>query len=786
MFGKRWIALLGFLVLAGSIASLAPVRAQDDKGDMEAINKKKTEELLEKAKEEYRLFFKRPETAIEYWAAIKFEMDLGKFDLAGLHLKLMLAKDPPENVDKDLIKLELAEGMSAFLRLKQVRPELWSDHPPFRKEAVESVDKLIDRVTKAVEKNLSDPERIKKFIARLDAFTEEERAYAYVQLARSRERAVPYLIEALRVNHGKPLFGRVRETMLRVGPETVPTYLEIFKPANDKDYRDVELRLALLDIIQKRDDARVIPYLWHMSASKKYPPVIRAKAKETLASVLRIPITDVPPSREALVYLAERYYQHKMPFKEDRPVQIYPWDGDALALKPVELTPYQAEEFFGKRYAEEALDLDPAYQPAQVVMLNLLLERYYRPELDQILVKPMPPKMLQLLTSLDTDLVIRVLERALDERQLPIALPIIQALGERGEYRAARPGTAGQPRGITKALYYPDRRIQFAALKAMLKMPKTTNPAVASDRLVELSRRFLASDLVVSKALVAYVPQGQDPAVRDLVKTLGYEAMIARKTNDAVELIKKSADYDLMILHRGAPELDFPFVLAQLRQHYDLASMPMVIVVAKGREKIVQKQVGKDPNVIIITEDKFEAGDDLKNLVETHIKKVQVVKLTEAERKEFAKFSMDTLWRMGRGEIEGYNVLPALDIIVKQLDSKDYALEAIEIIGRLPGKDMQYRLADIVGDPGRDLKMRMPAVLELNRHIRQNGLMIDRKQQADLKQAHQDAAEDSPLRAQLTVTLSTITRTSAAKTGADLTKFRSDPPPPKEKEEKKD
>src|SRR5205823_1240572 len=143
--------------------------------------------------------------------------------------------------DVDLVKLEEAEGMSAFLRLRSVRQ--WSEHPPFHKEAVENVEVLIDRVTKAVETHLSDPVRIKKYINQLDARTPEERGYAYVQLARSRERAVPYLIEALRVNFGKSVFPRVRETLLRMGSETVPVYLEVFRAANDKDFGDLELRL---------------------------------------------------------------------------------------------------------------------------------------------------------------------------------------------------------------------------------------------------------------------------------------------------------------------------------------------------------------------------------------------------------------------------------------------------------------------------------------------------------------------------------------------------------------
>ena len=60
-------------------------------------------------------------------------------------------------------------------------------------------------------------------------------------------------------------------------------------------------------------------------------------------------------------------------------------------------------------------------------------------------------------------------ERALAEHNVRIALATIQALGARGEVRAARLSVHGPPRGIVKALYYPDRRVQFVAAQAMLR-----------------------------------------------------------------------------------------------------------------------------------------------------------------------------------------------------------------------------------------------------------------------------------------------------------------------------
>src|SRR5262249_39949250 len=147
---------------------------------------------------------------------------------------------------------------------------------------------------------------------------------------------------------------------------------------------------------------------------------------------------------------------------------------------------------------------DPAYRPAQVAFLNFMLELNYEDKLDQILTGKGQPSMDQLLSSIDSELVIEVLERALAEHNLTAILPTIKALGERGEVRAARPGTSGRPGPLVRALYYPDRRVQFAAAAALLRMPSSPTP-VAAGRVVEVLRRFVASS-PAPKALVAFAP----------------------------------------------------------------------------------------------------------------------------------------------------------------------------------------------------------------------------------------------------------------------------------------
>ncbi len=275
-FAVRLMSLMGVLVLA-----IATARAQDD--DKPDPGVEATRRLLQKAEEEYRLFIKRPVTILDYWAALKYEMQLGKFDLAGLHLKLLLDKyeKMPEEGSKELLRIEAAEGLAALLNLKNIKK--WSDHPPFQKEGTENADKFIDRVTLAIEKQLSDPERIQKFIKRLDAATPEERAFVRLQLDKAGVRAVPYLVEALRVNFGKPLYDRVRNLMLEMDSAIVPGYLEVLRAHDAADASEIEPRMTLIKITLQRSDARMVPYLWHLASAPQYPEPVRREAQRRSA-----------------------------------------------------------------------------------------------------------------------------------------------------------------------------------------------------------------------------------------------------------------------------------------------------------------------------------------------------------------------------------------------------------------------------------------------------------------------------------------------------------------------
>ncbi len=780
----------GFFALVLVFVGVRGLSAQEDKKPPPPADYKR---LLLQAEDEYRRFFNRPKTIPQFWAAMKFEMDTGKFDLAALHLKLMLDEigkefDPDqkkfdEKIKKKnneaLAKIEEAHGLFSFLRLQTV--PLWSKNAAIERDAKANVQVLIDRVTQALDDYLGDPERIHKFIKNLDARTVEERTFAFAKLQRAKERAVPYLVQALRTNKvGSTQHARVREAMVALDREIVPPLLEVFKARTEQDFASVDLRVTLLDIMQRRGDKRAIPYLWHMSGSPRYPAAVQAKAEITLAYLLETSPEKLPPAKQALVELAERFYQHKVKFVDPKHIRIWPWDGQALATKPVVITTSQAEEYFGLRYATEALDLDKAYQPAQVVFLNLTLERTLEPKLTELLFEPLPPNLHRLLATIDADLLIAVLERALTDGKVPIILATVQALGERGEVRAARHPGDGPPRGVLRALYYPDRRVQFAALKAMLRMPANPLP-IAAARLVDVLRRFTAAEATpeaMPKALLAYAPLDKVNLFRKALQEAKFDAKSAANIKEGMNLLQQSADFDLIVLHHQAGENNLRHALAQLRGDWDHGLLPILLIAGKNNLEDLNRLAERHRHVAVLTEIQATMPERIKEAADNLTKAALGAALTAKERQEFKGVSLDVLWRMARNEIPGYDIRPALPAVDAALRHDDLAVQALEIYGRLPGVDLQQRLAAVVLDPLLRGKLRVTAAKELNRHLQKYGLLLTRDQIGQIKTAQANAKEDPEVRAQLAVTVGSF-RPSGVLTGSRLLQYEGDQPPEK-------
>jgi CheY-like chemotaxis protein len=795
-----------------------------------------------KSGEEYRQFFKQPENVAEYWKAMRFEMEVGRFDLAAKHLHGLLEKANEE----ELLELEQQEGLTTFHTLRQVRK--WDDNARLDKQAKQDLEKLITDMTKAVNARLSNEQLIAKHVKALGSEDPDDRAYALAELYRGGTRSIAALVKQLRESKGDER-RRIVAALPKLKPETVPPLLAAL--AID----DNALRVDLIEAIHKRGDRRLVPHLWYFAGSKRMPGEVRAKATDALSSFLDVPADRLPQAKVALTREAEKYYKHQIAFPDRERVPVWYWDGKNLVSSNVSAS--SAEEYYGLTYARQALDLDPAYQPAQSVFLSLALEKASEPlGLDQPLTKG-PPAINELLATVNPELVTAVLNRALTDHRPAVILGAARALGALAEIRANRPTGRGEP-ALVRALNYPDRRVQLVAADALLRIPGLSSPP-ATTRIVEVLRRTAAAE-PVSKILIADANRQRAMLVADAVKKAGFEPVVATSGHDALRQLKEAADIDAVLIDRDIPDPQLRDLLAQLRADVNVGLLPIIITEAPGpapekpkepdKEQPKEKEPEKDksrfnketrddspaaiqrrflaaeakareaaakrradrnlnelikqyPNVTVapattdanilkrlLTE--RIANDMGRPLSPGEVKDIAAattdrLKRLAAERADHSDRALTWLGRLARGEPAGYDLRLAADTLMETLrsgkHSNDALAGAIAAVGKLPGAKLQGALADFVIDGKAPVPLRAAAATELVRHIQQNGRALNPNQVRSLEALAKANETDAALKTNVTLVLGAM-RPDSRKTGERLKGYVPGPATPPEKKDK--
>jgi CheY-like chemotaxis protein len=562
--------------------------------------------------DDYRQYFKKPVTTTDFWKALQFELDVGRYDLAARHLHGLVTLPPVEN---ELLAIQEKEGMSAFLKLRNID---WSDPkkdvpPKVAVQAQKDVEDLISLVSASVKKLVNDPDRIKKYTHNLTA-TVEERDYAIKELIRSGLTAIPYLVdEYLHAD------GDNRSAILyAISRFPTDTYAPLLPVLESDDHNAV---IDLLDVIGKKRYKDAVPHLWYLIGNPRQDPGVRAKAAAVAASLLEIEKGQLPAPKTALTREAERYYKHQVTFTDPGAVTVWRWDGKGVVAGwPPDATTVptsKAEEYWGLRYAREALDLDAAYQPAQVVFLSLALEKAMeRAGYAQPLARA-DPQVHDLLSKVNPDLVGAVLDRALTDQHLPVIVASLRALAEA---REVKPGAASSPAepATVKALNYANRRVQMAAAEALLKSvppappsakeqpakapagpeveePKKAGNGLPRARLVEVLRRAVAAEPAVGgapKVLVAHGTGAVSNLIAKALKDAGFDSVVVATGRDALRRLNEAADIDAVIVDYAVPDPGLSALLAQLRADVNYGLLPvMVLLPLQTQESLLKERL---------------------------------------------------------------------------------------------------------------------------------------------------------------------------------------------------
>lgn len=513
----------------------------------------------------------------------------GKFDLAAERFKAFLDASPS---DKDFLEVEARFGAATFLKLRNVAR--WDDNPAADADAKKTADAIIAASVAANRRLNQDPARIARFVRNLGASAAEQE-FAVDQLKLAKEAAVPVLVGELLGTNDLGQRAGILTAVPQLPAVTVPGLLASLEGLPDDLKGSMLAALARRpDVIQLTDRAEtdLTPHLWYHATSAA--PSVKAVARPLLES-LAGPATARKSADAELVRLAEPFVRRTAAFgtldKVANKVTVWQWDADRRTVKAAQVSPAAAEEFYGLRNLRWAVERAPQSEAAQAAFLALATERaVLRANFGDL--SKTEPAVYQLLAAAPTGLLTGLLDTALAESRTALAVGVLQGMSDRGQKDVANTPSA-RTTPYTRALSYPDPRVQFAAAVAILRSPSGAAATESRAKVVDVLRRALLADQdgavegKVGRALIADPNGSRGERLAATFREIGYAAERFATGRQLLTRLGKGADFDLVVIDRHVADPTLTDVIGQLAADPNAARRAVFVVASPDRLKPV-------------------------------------------------------------------------------------------------------------------------------------------------------------------------------------------------------
>ncbi|HEV3167608.1 MAG TPA: HEAT repeat domain-containing protein [Isosphaeraceae bacterium] len=651
-------------------------------------------------------FAKTPKTPLELWDAVDYLVRVGHADQAVPYLKAFVDSKPDDTM---LLEIRDRYGDGSIMRL--------NDDPATRPQA----RPLMEMLAAAAHRQATRPERIQRSIASLTRSPEEQQ-YGVEQLRRAGPYAVPYLIQALsREGLSRGERAVIVGNMGRLDRSAVPALISVL------DSSDATLAADAAEALGRIGDPRAIPYLTFFAAQKDTLAPLRTASRRALEQLTGRPFESQAKSAvRVLTDEARKYQTHAVNFPGDQ-VELWVWDQGPT---PKVVSRSEAEGILGLRFAREALTLDPADPAAQVAFVSLALEKAVEHVGLNAFPGSDPDGVFASVLATGPGILNEVLHQALATGHSELAAAAVTALGRVADRNAL--SSLHRPAPLVEALTAPDRRVQFAAARALIELePQKAFPG--SSRVVPVLARFVTARAEPRAVIIDSNPN-QGSQLVAFLKSLGYDPILALTGAQGFRLAAGSADVELIILDPALVESSWRAIdtLSNLRADANTAGIPIFLMgPLKLHQRLSDMAAGLPRVGLLVTPVNAEI---LKKQLDLELGRMGARPLSSAERDRYAQQASFLLARVAArpsGPFES-DLAAAGPALVVALRSPGTSQAAAIALANVPGVDAQRGLADLLLDPAKPAALRLSAAGQLSRSIQRFGRLVSATQEQRL------------------------------------------------------
>jgi HEAT repeat protein len=687
-----------------------------------------------------------PKTPLELWDEADFLIRTGHAGQAVPYLKKFMDSKPD---DATLLAIRDRFGVVSILRLE--------DDPATRP----LVGPLVQMLAEASHRNATNPERIQKFIGLLTK-SPAEQVIAVEALREAGPEVVPFLVQTLG-NPGLSAEDRAQivNNMGRLEHSTVPPLIATL------DSAEIPLAADAATVLGRLGDLRALPQLTFVATQGDTTSPLRAEARRAVERMTGKPFDSQPLSPvRVLINEARGYHLHAVRFPGDTLI-LWTWDAERKVPVSRQVSRSEAEAILGLRLAREALQLEPANVPAQVVFLSLALEK----SVERIGFANFPardPETFASAMAAGPNILGQVIRTALTDGKYDLAAAAVIPLGQVTDADALTRDR--RPNPLVESLSAPNRRVQLAAARALVLL-EPRRPFAGSSRVVPILARFVTNQ-APPRAVVIDGNLSRGSQLVGFLKQMGYEPMLAATGDEGFRVAADSADVELILVDNHLVQGDWRLTdtLSNLKADARTAGIPVYVVGPLNLDTKLSYLASSFPGVKLLVTPTNAA------ILERQLGG-RPMNLSDAERAGYAVEAAGLLARLTVQQSSPFErdldrAEPALTIA---LNTPPTSLAASAALGDLPVAGAQRSLADVLLDPSKPPQLRLSTAAQLARSLQRFGPLMSADQEATLASAFTQET-DPALRTGLATVLGAL-RPKPPLTGRNLSQYRAPAPP---------
>lgn len=695
-------------------------------------------------------FSKEPQTPIELWEAADYLIRTGQAQQAVPYLNKFMKSKPDDAV---LLQIRDRYGVGSVLRL---------DNYPETRALARPLTSLL---AAASLRNSTRADRIQRFVNTLTKSSEEQE-YAVERLREAGPYAVPYLVQALdRANIPAEDRALIAYNMGRLDRSAVPPLIAVLESSDGRLAADAANALGMIG------DVRAVPSLTPLAATSDTGAPARAAARRAIARLTGRSFESQPRSPvRVLTDEARKYHRHAFLFPGDSAL-IWEWDADQKIPVPRQVSRSDAEAYFGQRLAREALKLDPADGPAQIVLVSQALEKAVENAGFKAVTTNDPTGAFALALAAGPNVLGQVLQTAITDGKPDLAAVAATALGQIVDRDVLTSGRRVHP--LVEALSSPGRRAQFAAARALVLL-EPRRPFAGSSQVVPILARFVVNQ-PAPRAVVIDGNLDRGNLVASYLKELGYQSQVARTGADGFRAAADGADVELILVdaHQVGGPWRLVDILSNLRADARTAGIPIYVVGPLNNQAALDATFTNYPGV------KFLVTPTSAAILERQLGG-RPSEFSDEERATFAgeAASLLALIASRPGNPFESDLRQAESALSLALNTPTTNLAASSALGDVPDAEAQRSLADVVLDVSKPTPLRLSAAEQLARSLQRFGPLVAADQEAKLLTAF-DQEREPALRVAMATLIGAL-RPKPAQAGARLQQLNALPAAPEQ------